>query len=165
MDYSEYLRQKKLSQKTFIHRQQFMDAGLHTYVKQKAAESYYVSPNSNPPVIHNATCCATHESLGSTEVEPIKPASGCASAGACAQLSNVYTTPYIVLPCCPTERPAAAAYKNYAVIGGQYCYQAPPAQMKAAVALEVGRETNSGCCTSEVATYGFRSASSNACTS
>ena len=165
MDYSEYLRQKKLSQKTFIHRQQFMDAGLHTYVKQKAAESYYVSPNSNPPVIHNATCCPTHESLGSTEVEPIKPASGCASAGACAQLSNVYTTPYIVLPCCPTERPAAAAYKNYAVIGGQYCYQAPPAQMKAAVALEVGRETNSGYCTSEVATYGFRSASSNACTS
>ena len=162
MDYSQYLRQKKLSQATYISRQKPMDAGLHTYIKQKAADSYYVSPNSNPAVIHNDTCCPTHESLGSTEVTPVKPASGCESAGACAQLTDVYTTPYIVLPCCPVERPAAAAYKDYGVIGGQYCYQAPPAQMKAAVALEVSRAAGE-CCPSKVAEYGFRGSGSNAC--
>jgi hypothetical protein len=162
MDYSEYLRQKKAAQKTFISRQKFMDAGLHTYIKVQAADSYYVSPNSNPPVIHNATCCPTHTSLGSTEVEPIKPVSGCASSGACAQLSNVYTTPYITLPCCSMDYGPSNSYKNYAVIGGQYCYQAPPAQMKAAVALEVAREADK-CCSSMVATYGYKGAGSNAC--
>jgi len=139
-----------------------MDAGLHTYIKTQAATSYYVSPNSNPAVIHNDTCCPTHVSLGSTEVVPVKPPSGCASAGACAQLTDVYTTPYITLPCCPVERPAAATYKNNAVIGGEYCYQAPPAQMKAAVALEVSRVANV-CCPSMVATYGFRGSGSNSC--
>lgn len=163
MDYSEYLRQKKLSQKTFIARQQFMDAGLHTYIKQKAADSYYVSPNSNPPVIHNSNCCPTHESLGGTDVLPIKPASGCASAGACAQLTDVYTTPYMILPCCPMDYGPSNSYKNYAVIGGQYCYQAPPAQQKAASALEVSRDLGL-CCSSSVAVYGFNSAGSNACT-
>jgi hypothetical protein len=163
MDYSEYLRQKKLSQKTYIARQQFMDAGLHTYIKQKAADSYYVSPNSNPPVIHNDNCCPTHESLGSTEVTPVKPASGCESSAACAQLSNVYTTPYITLPCCAIDYGPSNSYKNYAVIGGQYCYQAPPAQQKAASALMTARELDI-CCSSMVATYGFRSTGSNACT-
>jgi hypothetical protein len=163
MDYSEYLRQKKLSQKTYIHRQQFMDAGLHTYIKQKAADSYYVSPNSNPAVIHpTGGCCPTHESLGSTEVTPVKPASGCESAGACAQLSNVYTTPYIELPCCPINYGPSNSYKNYAVIGGQYCYQAPPAQQKAASALAVSRDMDM-CCSSMVAIYGYRSSGSNAC--
>jgi hypothetical protein len=162
MDYSQYLKQKKAAQKTYIARQQPMDAGLHTYIKVQAATSYYVSPNSNPPVIHNATCCPTHESMGSTEVEPVKPPSGCASAGACAQLTDVYTTPYIELPCCPINYGPSNSYKNYAVIGGQYCYQAPPAQMKAAVALEVAREMGM-CCSSSVAVYGFQSAGSNAC--
>ena len=131
-----------------------MDAGLHTYIKQKAADSYYVSPNSNPAVIHNGTCCATHESMGSTEVLPVKPASGCESAAACAQLSNVYTTPYIVLPCCTMKYPASATYKNYAVIGGVYCYQAPPAQQKAASALMTARAADI-CCSSMATAYGF----------
>jgi hypothetical protein len=143
MDYSEYLRQKKLSQKTYIHRQVFMDAGLHTYIKQKAADKYYVSPNSNPAVIHTDGCCPTRVSMGSTEVEPVKPASGCASAGACAQLTDVYTTPYIVLPCCPVERPAAATYKNNGVIGGCYCYQGTPSQLKTAVGDKL-------CCASNI---------------
>lgn len=162
MDYSEYLRQKKRAQTTYIHRQQLMDAGLHTYIKQKAADSYYVSPNSNPAVIHNASCCPTHTSMGSTEVLPVKPASGCESSAACAQLSNVYTTPYITLPCCEIEYPTSATYKNYAVIGGQYCYQAPPAQQKAASALMTARAADI-CCSSMVATYGFRGSGSNAC--
>jgi hypothetical protein len=162
MDYSEYLRQKKMSQKTYIARQQFMDAGLHTYIKQKAADSYYVSPNSNPAVLHQYSCCTTSVSLSSTDVTPVKPASGCESAGACAQLTDVYTTPYIVLPCCPINYGPSNSYKNYAVIGGKYCYQAPPAQMKAAVALETSRELGL-CCSSMVAAYGFNSGSSNAC--
>ena len=162
MDYSEYLRQKKLAQKTFISRSPPMDAGLRTYIKQKAAQSYYVSPNSNPPVIHTSNCCPTHESLGSTEVEPVKPASGCESSAMCAQLSNTYTVPYMVLPCCEIDYGPQSAYKNYAVIGGQYCYSAPPAQQKAASALMTSRDLGL-CCSSMVATYGFRGSGSNAC--
>lgn len=162
MDYSEYLRQKKRAQTTYIHRQQFMDAGLHTYIKQKAADSYYVSPNSNPAIIHNDTCCPTHKSMGSTEVTPIKPASGCESAAACAQLSNVYTTPYITLPCCEMNYGPINSYKDYSVIGGQHCYQAPPAQQKAASVLMTSRDTGE-CCSSMVAAYGFSGSGSNTC--
>lgn len=162
MDYSEYLRQKKLSQKTYIARSVPMDAGLRTYIKQKAAQSYYVSPNSNPAVIHTSNCCPTHESLGSTEVLPVKPASGCESSAMCAQLSNPYTVPYMVLPCCPMDYGPSNSYKNYGVIGGQYCYRAPPAQMKAAVAGVVSQDFGL-CCSSMVATYGFNSSGSNAC--
>ena len=130
MDYSQYLRQKKAAQKTYIARQQTMDAGLYTYIKGKAADSYYVNPGSNPAVLHQTSCCTTHVSLASTEVEPVKPASGCLSAAMCDQLSNVYTTPYMVLPCCPMDYGPSNSYKNYGVIGGVYCYQAPPAQQR-----------------------------------
>jgi hypothetical protein len=162
MDYSEYLRQKKLSQKTFIARQVPMDAGLRTYIKQKAAQSYYVSPNSNPAVIHNSNCCPTTVSLDSFEVTPVKPASGCESAGACAQLSDPYTTPYIELPCCPMDYGPSNSYKNYGVIGGKYCYSAPPAQQKAAGALVASRDLGL-CCPSEVDKYGFNGSGSNSC--
>jgi hypothetical protein len=145
MDYSEYLRQKKMSQKTYIARQQFMDAGLHTYIKQKAADKYYVPPNSNVAVIHSDGCCPTHVSMGSSEVTAVKPASGCESAAMCAQLSNVYTTPYIVLPCCPINYGPSNSYKKTAVIGGCYCYQAPPMQQKEASALMTSRDLGLCC--------------------
>lgn len=161
MDYSEYLRQKKLAQKTFISRQGAMDAGLRTYIKQKAADSYFVPPNSNITSPLRPDCCPTHVSLDSTEVSAVRPASGCESSAMCAQLSNTYTTPYITLPCCPMNYGPSNAYKNSAVIGGKYCYQAPPAQMKAAVALQVSREMGL-CCPSKVADYGG-AGGSNSC--
>ncbi len=133
MDYSEYLRQKKLAQNTFISRRQTMDAGLYTYIKQKAADITFVPPNSNAPVLHLDNCCPTHVSIDSFEVTAVKPASRCESAAMCAQLSNTYTTPYIVLPCCPRESPPVKPYRDASVIGGCYCYVGTPAQYKAAV--------------------------------
>jgi len=121
MDHSQYLKQKMRAQTTYIARQQFMDAGLRTYNKQKAADTYYVSQNNNAGMIHTPVCC-TPGSRGDY-VAPVQPAPGCAAAGACSQLSDPYTTPYITLPCCPiTYAPStiiAAAQPCYCAVGTQ----------------------------------------------
>lgn len=144
MDYSAYLRQKKAAQLTFISRQKPMDAGLRTYIKQKAADSYYVSPNSNPAILHSTECCPTRTVLDSFEVTPVKPASGCSATGACAQLTDPYTTPYMVLPCCPIDYGLSNVNIGSAV-GDCYCYQATPAQQSEAVARVVNRERGLCC--------------------
>jgi len=140
MDASSYLKHKIAAQKNYISRQKCVDAGLYTYIKQTAANSYYVNPNSNTPIIH-VSCCTSVVSYGGDYVDPVKPLSGCASAGACAQLSDPYTTPYVVLPCCPIP------YTSTSYIGPckSNCYVGTRVQTAASVKQRVDKERYDCC--------------------
>jgi hypothetical protein len=141
MDASQYLKHKIAAQKNYIARQGCVDAGLHTYIKQKAAESYYVSPNSNATILHSDCCPTTLRYGGSDYVTPVKPVSGCASAGACAQLTDPYTTPYIVLPCCSIPYTST----SYVAACTSNCYVGTRVQTAASVKQNVDKERYDCC--------------------
>jgi hypothetical protein len=102
MDASEYLRYKKAAMGGYISRRQPpMDAGLHTEIRRKAADRYFVSENNNAATIHVLPCKTSKVAYGGDYVAPVKPASGCSAAAACAQLSDPYEVGGIAVPCCP----------------------------------------------------------------
>lgn len=105
MNSSEYLKHKIAAQTNYIHRQKPIDASLYTEIKRKAADSYYVSPNDKtvPPTQSTGL-------KGSATVVPIKPSSGCESSAMCSQLSDTYTSPYIIKPCVEIPYPAPNTY-------------------------------------------------------
>ena len=144
MDASEYLRKKKAAQVTYIHRQATMDAGFRTYILGKAANKTFVSENTNPAILHTTSCCTTTVGYGGGAVTPVKPASGCESDALCAQLSNVYTTPYISLPCCPITYAPSTSYISANPCA---CYQATPQHSKSLSAVIANKERGLCCST------------------
>ena len=149
MDASEYLRKKKAAQTNYIHRQVVMDASLHTYILGKAANRTYVSPATSPVSTTKPNCCApiasplvtTAKGFSSSYTTPVKPASACESAAMCAQLTDVYTTPYISTPCCTYTLPTA----SYVSKKPCACYQATPEHSKAYSAVVANKERGLCC--------------------
>lgn len=142
MDASEYLRQKKAAQTNYIHRQATIDAGFRTYILGKAANKTFVSENTNPAILHNTSCCTSKVGFSGSYTTPIKPASGCESEALCSQLTDVYTTPYISLPCCPITYAPSTSYIR---TNPCYCYQATPEHSKAYSAV-VANKKRGLCC-------------------
>ncbi len=145
MDASEYLRQKKAAQTNYIHRQVTMDAGFRTYILGKAANKTFVSENTNPAILHSSTCCLTTTvGYGGSYTTPVKPASGCESDALCAQLTDVYTTPYISTPCCAITYAPSTSYISTKPC---YCYQATPQHSKSMSAVIANKERGLCCST------------------
>ena len=141
MDASEYLRYKKAAMGGYLSRRQPpMDAGLHTEIRRKAADRYFVSKNDNSATIHVLPCATSRVAFGGDAVTPVKPASGCESAAACAQLSNPYVVGGISIPCCPFPYTST----SYTPPCATYCAVGTQSTISYAVRLAVNKDR--GCC-------------------
>ncbi len=121
MDASTYLRRKKEAMTTYIHRTPYLDAGLRTEVLQKNAAA--VTPQANPHIVPN-TCCIQETGTSSQTAAP------CCKNN---DRSDLYTTPYITLPCCPIPYLSTTYLSPCKVLP----YQATPAQQSEASARVV----------------------------
>lgn len=141
MDASEYLRYKKAAMGGYLSRRQPpMDAGLHTEIRRKAADRTFVSKNDNSSTLHVLPCETSRVAYGGDFVTPVKPASGCESAAACAQLSNPYVVGGMTVPCCPFPYTST----SYTPPCATYCAVGTQSTISYAVRLAVNKER--GCC-------------------
>lgn len=105
MDASEYLRNKKATQMNYIRRQAPVDAGLRTMMLGKAASGPRPAATTHIPA-----CCTSRVAHGGSGAAEVIHPVGCDAGAICASLSNVYTAPYIALPCCPMEYAPSTSY-------------------------------------------------------
>lgn len=98
MDHAAYLREKVRSQCNFIDKNRVMDAGLHTMIVRKRAETTYISPASTPAgELSIPRCELSRTSYSSSYVKPIKPADR-----SCSCFFNpLGTAGKIEICCCP----------------------------------------------------------------
>ncbi len=150
MDSSQYLRRLAERCPKTVSRTACVDASLYTQMKGLAATTTYISPASvetnTTPVI--PLPCQQGRPVGyglgnSGSVEPVKPATGCASQGVCDFFNNRYTNPTVELPGC-TYPTFSTTYTNVCV---SHCVQGTTAEQTRAVAIRVNRDLYD-CCAS-----------------
>lgn len=139
MDASTYLKLKVQSMTKFIHRQTYIDQGVRTEMIGKAANSYYISPNSISTSSHVAACNTSRVAYGDTETRQVQPFPGCISYSVCNQNELIASEPVITIPGAPFPYVST----SYASPCKVTLYQAPPSAQSQAVATAVKR--SDGC--------------------
>ena len=130
MDASRYLRLKTASCPQTIARNQCISAGQRTSMLATIATTTYVSPNNNTDTIHVMPCETGKVSYGGSYVTPVMPSHGCPSLGACNDIANRYSAPFITLPGCPMP----STTTNYLSPCTVENYQCPPGRAATAEA-------------------------------
>ncbi len=116
----------------YVYRSPFQEAGHRTESIGKSAAA--VTPHSRPNKI--LPCETAKPSLTSSENSKSH------TVGCCNSRDNLYTTPYMVLPCCPYPTET----KEYLSPCKVLPYYSTPSQYKTAVANRINNEA--GCCES-----------------
>ncbi len=145
MDASTYLRRRKEAMTQYVRRSPYQDAGMRTETLGKQTATFI----TNTPV-ETLACCTTSPAFSgpdASSVTAIKPTNCCVSR------DDLYTTPYIVKPCCPFPSETTTYLSPCKVT----YYQATPTHQKEAAARMVNRQlgySTPDCCTSSVSDCG-----------
>jgi hypothetical protein len=143
MDSSQYLRRLAERCPKVISRSTCVSAGQRTADLGLMATSVYASKNDREAERPTLACEIARPSATGSDVEPVKPAAGCASQAVCNSFSLRYEYPQITLPGC--VYPTLSTTYTQVCVKPTYC--ATPAQQKAAAALAVNRDMYPNCCT------------------
>lgn len=130
MDASRYLRLKKEACAQTLARSKCIPSSLRTDMLAKAAtQTFHTTHDAAPVCIY--PCNTSKVAFGGNVTESIHPASACLANTMCADISDRYTTPFVVVPGC--ERPTEAPL--YVSAHCTPCYHSTPAQVATAAAV------------------------------